>query len=609
MKRFLAGYWFVSLTVAALAVGLLLLGQGQILAGNFTLGISALVGLGLSIQWLVKAIREGALGSDVLAAISILATSLTGEWIAAAVISLMLASGRALETWAEGRAHAQLGALLARAPQTAHILQSDGVSSTVALDQVPQGTRIMVRSGEVVPLDGILATAGTFDESALTGEPLPAYRASGEEVASGVVNSGAGVELVTTATSSNSTYAALVRLVQQAQAESSGTVRIANRWAAWFVPFAIVLALGTWLVTGDYANAVAVIVAATPCPLILAVPVAIIAGMSKAASRGAIIKGGAALEALARTKVVLLDKTGTLTAGGPAVSSLQCAPGVDPAWIMGLVGSLEKHSPHVVAKALVAHAAELGAVFTTATEVAEEHGRGLTGIVAGRSLRVGQPEADLPDWVTTRDSLLVSVELDGALVAIVGLEDPVRADAIQTIRDLRQLGVTKTILVSGDRLATVQTVAEAVGVDAYYAECKPEQKLELLRVEKARETGSVVAVGDGINDAPALAAADVGVAMGARGATAASEAADVVIIEDSIGHLAVAMDIAQGARNRALQASGVGMALAVGAMVFSAVGALSATSAAVSQELIDACAILWALVPAASRLRKARSKG
>lgn len=609
MGTFIRGYWFVIITVLSLAVGLSLLANGQNVAADWAFGASALVGFILSIQWLIQAIREGALGSDVLAAISIAATAITGEWIASAVIALMLASGRALETWAEGRAHAQLGALLARAPREAHLFGPDGAPRTVPLSEVAVGSRILVRSGEVVPIDGKLITQGTFDESALTGEPLPVYHAEGEEVASGVVNTDGGVELITTQTSNTSTYAALVRLVEQAQAESAGSVRLANRWAAWFVPFAVLLSLGTWLFTGSYAFAIAVIVAATPCPLILAVPVAIIAGMSKAASRGAIIKGGAALEQLARARVILMDKTGTLTQGGPEVSRVVCANNIEVEWVLSLVGSLEQHSPHVVAKALVGHAMIHGIALKPATDVTEQHGTGLSGVVEGHRIRVGQPEGEIPDWARLTEALLVAVEVDGNLVAMVGLDDPVREESQRTIRQLRLLGVTKTILVSGDRQSTVEAVAASVGVDAFYADCKPEQKLELLHAEKqalvaSGATGTVIAIGDGINDAPALAAADVGVAMGARGATAASEAADVVILEDSIGQLAIAVDIAQGARNRALQAAGVGMALAIAAMLVSAVGVLNATEAAISQELIDASAILWALVPAASKLRR-----
>jgi heavy metal translocating P-type ATPase len=426
----------------------------------------------------------------------------------------------------------------------------------------------------------------------------------GQEVASGVLNTGQSVELITTQDSQTSTYAGLIRLVQQAQASSASAVRLANKWAVWFVPFALLLALATLLITRDYHNAVAVIVAATPCPLILAVPVAIIAGMSKAASRGAIIKGGAALELLARTKTILLDKTGTLTHGGPAISEIALGPGFELEQVLSAAGSLEQDSPHVVAQAIVSKAQDARAVLSRATNVLETHGVGLVGTVAGQSVSVGQPLEPLPQWAKLNHSLLVAVNIDGVLAGMFGLDDPVREESKATIDALRKLGVERMILVSGDRRSTVEDVANEVGVDDFYAECSPEQKLLLLRAEQERTTGTVVAVGDGINDAPALAAAGVGVAMGARGATAASEAADVVIIEDSITHLAVAVDIAQGSRARALQAAGVGMGLAIVAMVLGSVGVLNATTAAISQEVIDAGAILWALVPAATRLPK-----
>ena len=609
MFKIVRTYWFVIVAVMALIVGISLLSQHQYTSANIAFGVSAVVGFTLSIQWLISAIREGALGSDVLAAVSIAATSLTNEWLAAAVISLMLASGRALETWAEGRAHAQLGALLARAPREGHVIGADGNAKSFALAQIPLGSRLLVRSGEVVPLDGTLSTAGTFDESALTGEPLPVQREAGEEVASGVVNTAGSVELITNQTAETSTYAALVRLVQQAQAESSSTVRLANKWAAWFVPFAVLVALLTWMLTKDYTNAIAVIVAATPCPLILAIPVAIIAGMSKAAKSGAIIKGGAALEQLARARAILMDKTGTITRGGPEVSRIVYSDGSEPTQVLNLVASLERHSPHVVAQSLVAFAEANGGTPLAATDVSEEHGHGLSGMVDGHLVRLGQPVGPVPAWADINDALLVAVEVDSKLVAMIGMADPVRGESLQTLRELRSLGVKRTVLVSGDRQQPVEAVALEVGFDEFHAECKPEQKLTILRtiqqqVAADRSGGTVIAIGDGINDAPTLAAADVGVAMGARGATAASEAADVVIVEDSIDHLATAVDIAQGARARALQAAGVGMGLAILAMLASSVGLLNATQAAISQELIDASAILWALIPAKSRLKR-----
>lgn len=594
-------YGLLLVTLISLVGGLLQ--PSESLGAILTFAAGAAVGFVLSIALLVRAIRLGEFGSDALALVAIAATALTGEWIAASVISVMLATGRALERWAEGRARNQLEALLARAPRLAHVIDTDGNPTDVSLSKVTLGSKILVRSGEVVPLDGTLVSNGTFDESALTGEPLPQFVAAGEEVPSGVVNAASNVELITTKTEATSTYSALVRLVEQAQAASANGVRVANKWAVRFVPFAILLAAATWLITGDYKNAVAVIVAATPCPLILAVPVAIIAGMSKAASKGAIIKGGAALEALARTKTVLVDKTGTLTHGGPEVSQVAFAPGVDQDKTLKLAASLEQASPHVVAKSILAEASRRNLKLQMASNVSETHGVGLTGTVDGHSLRVGQLESALPQWAPLTNALIVAVEIDGALAAVIGLDDPLRDEAKGTIDHLRNLGVERIIMVSGDRKATADQVGLEVGVDQVFAECTPERKLEIVHAEMLATKGSVVAVGDGINDAPALAAASVGVAMGARGATAASEAADVVIVEDSIKHLATAMLISKGARNRALQAAGVGMGLAIAAMFAAATGFLSATSAAVSQEFIDMAAILWALVPVASKLK------
>jgi P-type E1-E2 ATPase len=370
------------------------------------------------------------------------------------------------------------------------------------------------------------------------------------------------------------------------------------------VPFALLLSIGTWIFTGELSRAVAVIVAATPCPLILAVPVAIIAGMSKTASRGAIIKGGAALEQLARAETVMLDKTGTLTHGGPEITQIAFASAVDEAETIRLAASLEQSSPHVIAQALIAEANRRGVTLERATDVNESHGVGLTGTVAGKSVRVGQPAGELPSWAKLDNALLVAVEINGELKAMVGLDDPLRDEAKSTVEWLRKLGVKRVIMVSGDRKLTAESVGFEVGVDEVFAECKPEQKLAIVRAEMAAAKGSVVVVGDGINDAPALAASDVGVAMGARGSTAASEAADVVIVEDSIQHLAVAMQIAKGTRARALQAAGVGMGFAIVAMLAAATGFLNSTQSAVSQEFIDMAAILWALVPVKYQLNK-----
>lgn len=600
MQRILKGdYGFLVVSVFCLALGLIFDSAVLPSVAIFSYAAGAAIGFYLAVTWVVRAIRLREFGSDVLAVISIAATALTSEWLAASVISVMLATGRALEKWAEGRARQQLESLLQRAPVIAHRMGEANQIEDVKLSDLAIGDRLLVRSGEVVPIDGTLATEGTFDESALTGEPIPKWLAVGEEVSSGVLNSGAGVELVAIRSAADSTYSNLIRLVQQAQASSANGVRIANKWAVRFVPFALGLAILAWIISGQVEHAVAVIVAATPCPLILAVPVAIISGMSKAAAHGAIIKGGAALEQLARAKTVLLDKTGTLTHGGPAVSEIKVIPGASIDKVLQAVASLEQASPHVVARAIVAEAKARGLLLSIPTDVREDHGTGLVGRVDGHEIAAGQVSGELPAWASSQGSLQIAVMADKKLVALIALDDPLRSDAAATIKKLRALGVESIHLVSGDRKATAESIGAQVGVDRVYAEFSPEQKLELLRSEMQKTKGAVLAVGDGINDAPALAAASAGIAMGARGSTAASEAADVVIVEDSISHLAVAIEIAQGARRRAIQASGLGMGLAVVTMILAAFGIFDATASAISQEAIDAAAILWALVPVA----------
>lgn len=562
---------------------------------------SAALGFAMSLNLVIRAIVKREFGSDFLALLAIVASSLIGEWVAAAVITVMLATGRSLERWAQGRATNRLSALISRAPKLAHVWSENPAEGLIDLpiERVQVGSRILVRSGEVMPLDCVATTACLMDESALTGEPVPREVLANQAIASGVVNAGSTAEFVTTSTAENSTYSALVRLVAASRADSAGQVRLANRWALWFVPFALILAIGSWLVTGEVRNAVAVIVAATPCPLILAVPIAIIAGLGRSAASGAIIKGGSALESLSRVRAIMLDKTGTLTIGGPAVSVFDTKPGQDAQRLLSLAASLEQHSPHVVAKAIVSYAQQRNCEFEPVESTSEQHGHGLEGRVGGHLIRIGQPREENPSWSNSNHALRVALEIDGEVVGIFGLDDPIRGESKHTVSSLHALGVKTVVMATGDRPEAAAQVAAELGIDRFEAQCTPERKLSLLREIKS-ELGlgaTTVVVGDGINDAPALAAADVGVAMGARGATAASEAADVVIMEDSIAHVTIAIRIAQAAMRRAKQAALVGVGLSVVAMLAGAVGLIGPTEAAICQEAIDACAILWALVP------------
>jgi heavy metal translocating P-type ATPase len=535
------------------------------------------------------------LGSDILAVLSLAGALLTKEFFAAAIISLMLATGRNLEHWAEGQAERQLKALLQRLPRKAHRLDANGALVEISADDIAIGDQLLVRSGEVVPADGRLLSTAVLDESALTGEPMPKTRIANEEILSGVLNSGTQFQFVATNTSQESTYAGIVRLVESAQARSAPSVRIANAWALRFVPIALLIAIAAWIVSGEVSRAVAVLVAATPCPLILAVPIAVVAGMSQAARHGAVIKGGAILELLARAEVVLLDKTGTLTHGGPAISEIVTKPGIEQNEILRLAASLDQFSPHIVAKAIVNGARLKELTLETATEVNENHGHGITGVVDGRSIEVGQIDDERPSWFTLKHPLLVAVKIDGDLSGVIGLTDPLRAESESMVSELRAAGVKKIILVTGDRKETAQEVAAAVGIHEVYSSVTASGKMNLVEEQMKEAHGTVIVVGDGINDAPALAAAHVGVAMGARGATAASEAADIVIVEDSIDRLTYAISIAKNARKKALQGAGVGMGLSLLAMVAGALGLMSASQGAISQEVIDIIAIFWAL--------------
>jgi heavy metal translocating P-type ATPase len=557
--------------------------------------IAGLIGLIPAINWFINDLRSKSMGSDLLAILSIIGALLTDELIAASVISLMLASGRVLETWAEGRAERELKSLINRMPRIAHRITATGAAEEISINGISIGDKLLVRSGEITATDGTLDEFAILDQSALTGEPLPVSRREGEEISSGVLNAGAPFTFTATTSAQASTYSSIVKLVAAAQAKSAPGIRIANKWAIRFVPLALLIAGSAWLITGDLKRAVAVLVIATPCPLILAVPIAIVAGLSQAAKRGVIIKGGAVLELLAKTETVLLDKTGTLTHGGPAITEINTAPGISDDELLALAASIDQFSPHIVAKALVAESAARNLRLLPVTEIAEEAGHHIAGTVNGARIKVGQLTHSAPDWLHFNLPLMVAVERDDVLLGVFGLEDPIRPESKAMVTELRKTGVCHIALVTGDREETAQAVAAQVGITEVYAKITVAGKLEIAHHAKERAKGSVLVVGDGINDAPALAAADVGVAMGARGASAASEAADVVIVEDSIAQLTYAIRIAKVSRTKALQAAGVGMGLALIGMTLAAVGVLSPSQGAIAQEFIDVIAILWAL--------------
>ena len=599
---------FVSSTVLLLGGGAAwLLGMGGVSEPLWVAG--TVLGLAFSIAWTVGAVVRRQPSVDVIAMLALAGALWVQEPFAGATVTVMLASGQLLEARAAARARRELSLLVERAPRTARRRVGDAIVE-VGVDEVSRGDRILVGTGEVVPVDGRLASDGTLDEAALTGEPLPVERLAGEDVRSGVVNAGPPIELVATSVAAESTYAGVVRLVEQAQASSAPFVRAADRIAVVFVPLTLVLAGIAWALSGDPVRAVAVLVVATPCPLLLAAPIAIMAGLSRAAHIGVVVKGGGALERLASGTVMLFDKTGTLTQGQPSLADTVTASNrFDADEVLRLAASLDQVSPHVLASSIVTAATRQRLSLEMPEAVREEHGYGLRGLVGSREVRVGKVGWIVgdthPAWVR---QVLRRANLDGSLTVFVGvdgepagaflLQDPIRSDAPRMVRALREAGIGRVVLVTGDRADIADTVGRIVGVDTVMADCDPADKLAAIESEAAH--AATIMVGDGVNDAPALAAAGVGVALAARGATASSEAADVVLTVDRLDALADAILIARRSKRIALQAVLVGMGLSLVAMVVAALGFLPPAVGALTQEVIDVLAIgiaLLALLP------------
>lgn len=562
------------------------------------------IGLIPAITWVVKDIKNRSFGSDILAVFALIGALLTDELFAASVVSFMLASGRILESWAEGQAERQLKSLIERVPRNTFLVSASGEIKEILIGDVKVGDHILVRGGEVVPTNGVLLESAILDESALTGEPLPVNKEINDPIDSGVLNAGAPFKFKATSTSEESTYAAIIRLVASAHEKNSPSIRIANNWAVKFVPIALIMATAAWLITGEIQRAIAVLVTATPCPLILAVPIAIVSGLSQSAKQGVIIKGGSILELLGKAEVVLLDKTGTLTHGGPKVDHIQTAPNYLSDQILALAASVDQYSTHIVAKSLVRAAKERELQLLNIKNINEIAGHAIEGWYNEEKIVVGQLLSEAPDWLTMHFPLIVAVSKNDQLIGAIGLQDAIRSESKKLISDLKESGIKYVALVTGDREETAQQVAAEVGIENVYSGVSAAGKLEITSGLKQTSSGSVIVVGDGINDAPALAAADVGVAMGAHGATAASEAADVVIVEDSIERLTLAIRIAKTSRRKALEAAGVGMSLSLVMMFFGAFGVITPSQGAIAQEVIDVIAILWAL----TTLLEVRSK-
>lgn len=540
---------------------------------------------------MVKTLRSGKYGVDLLAILAVVATLAVGEYWAAMVILVMLTGGDALEDYAAKKANTELKALLDNSPRFAHVVTPDG-SKDVPVNDVPVGAKIIVKPGEPVPIDGlIIKGTGEFDESSLTGEARPVAKTVGDTVMSGSINGDEAITLTVTKLAKDSQYQQLVKLVQEAEQTPAHFVRLADRYAVPFTVAAILVSLLAWWLSKDPRRFAEVLVVASPCPLILAAPVAMVSGMSRASRNGIVVKTGSVLEKLAGA----FDKTGTITNGHLTVAQILPAGTITKERLLHLAASAEQDSSHILARSLLAYASQHNISLAAVSGLTEETGKGITAMIEDHQVKVGKRQFVAPqNQQAALDTTAIYVSVDGTYYGAIAFTDHVRPEAAQTMTKLKAAGVTNLIMLTGDQRAIAQQVAKAVGISTVKADLLPQDKIAALQSIPQSEH-PVFMVGDGVNDAPSLATADVGIAMGAHGSTAASETADVVILKDDLAKVAKAVTISQDTLRIAKQAVLIGIAICTVLMLIASTGVIPAFVGAMLQEVIDTVSILWAL--------------
>ncbi len=600
--RLLRRYPVIAATVLAGAVVLILdmTGQATVARVLATAYVSAVIVW--TLIGMIRDVLRGHVGLDVLAVVAMVATLAVGEYVAALIIVLMLSGGEALEDYAGRRAKRELTALLDRAPQTAHVVRRIGGDEQirdVPADDVAVGDELLIRPAEVVPVDGeLLSDEGSFDESSITGESLPVTRTTGDEVLSGAVNGSRAVRVRATKRSADSQFQQIVSLVRDAQESRAPVVRLADRFAIPFTAVSLVIAGAAWGLSGDSTRFAEVLVLATPCPLLIAAPVAFLGGLSRAAKAGIIVKGGSVIEQLARVASAAFDKTGTLTQGHPVLVDVVVANGFTGDDVLALAASAEQYSSHVLADGIRRAARDRGLDLRPASEAREAATNGVTAQIDGRTVVVGKPAyiaALAPD--TARAELrpgqaAAYVAVDGRFAGVLVLADDARPESPAVVAWLRAHGVERIAMLTGDAAPTAEAIAAEVGIAEVHAELLPAEKVHLASLMRPRP---LLMVGDGVNDAPVLAAADIGVALGAKGSTAAGDAADAVILKDSLAGVAEAVHIGRHTLRVAFTAIWIGIALSIGLMLVATTGLIPAVVGALVQELVDLATILYAL--------------
>ncbi len=544
---------------------------------------------------MIKTLRSGSYGVDLLAITAVAATLAVGQYWAAMIVLIMLVGGDSLEDYASKKAHTELNALLDNSPQTAHKVVADRLID-IKVDEANIGDQLVVKPGETVPVDGhIIKGSSMFDESSLTGESRPITKNVSDTVYSGSINGDSAITMTVDKLAKDSQYQRLIQLVKQADSTPAHFVRMADRYAVPFTGIAFVIAGIAWFVSKDPVRFAEVLVVASPCPLILAAPVALVSGMSRSSRNGIVVKTGSVLEKMATAKTAAFDKTGTITSGRLFVDQIKPVAGTTKEELLSYAASAEQSSGHILARSLLNYAVKHDVNLLEVQQLSEVTGNGVTAQIAGQTIKVGKASFVAPTaQVAETTQTCVYISLNDRYIGTITFIDKLRFEAAQTMQTLRDHGVKHLMMLTGDQQAIAQTIAKEVGIDDVRAKLLPEEKIKALKAVPESEH-PVIMVGDGVNDAPSLTVADVGIAMGAHGATAASESADVVILKDDLLKVAKAVEIAQDTLRIARQAVLIGIFICVFLMLVASTGFIPAIVGAMFQEVIDTVSILWGL--------------